>query len=420
MNIKFNKDIKKEEKNYKESINNIDNNNNIKKTKLKNEIKNEKNETNIISSNEKENIIQYDEKQSEQININDINAKNLKRQNSNLNMGIKSSSLYNVFNVQKSFNCFRNNNANKKINDHKTVRNIFNANNKIIKNNSIKIYSSMIKKEFSDLAKKEKEKEYNFMNKEEDKAKNSNRKEPKKSNSITDANIQLISINNNNIIINHINNNFSASTVPNKILTHKNISKINRKNSEKNNSGKDNILFPDLKIKKNSPKKGASTLKEVNNNFIKDNAQNENKIFSQKLVNSKRQRPFSSRVFKQHINKNISGDLNNNNNNIKKLNNRPLTGLKPNFNNNSNVMNININFYNIDMNRRFLAPEINPLHSNDFDNFKEKSEVIKRGGSKSNINLKEYQNNNEFIFQKLIKAIQDINNDKKLTINDLH
>ena len=91
-----------------------------------------------------------------------------------------------------------------------------------------------------------------------------------------------------------------------------------------------------------------------------------------------------------------------------------MTGFKPTFNNNSNVMNININFYNIDMNRRFLAPEINPLNSNDIENITEKNEVLKRGGSKSNINLKDFQNNNEFIFEKLIKALQDINNDKKL------
>ena len=420
INIKLNKDIKKEEKKYKENITCIENNNNIKIAKIKNEIKKEKNETNIILLDEKENIIKFDENQSEQININENNEnkeKNLKRQNSNLNMGIKSSSLYNVLNVQKSFNCFRNNNASKKSKEQKTVRNIFNANNKIIKNSSIKVYSSMIKKEFLDLSKKEKEKEYDLINnnnKEEDKAKNSYRKEQKKSNAITDTNIQLISINNNNIIINHINNNYTPSTIPNKISAHKNIVKNIKKNSEKKNSGKENILFPDLKVKKNSP------TKDVNNKLNKNNNQNENKIFSQKLANSKRQRPFSSGVFKQHINKNISSNNNNNNINIKRLNNRPLTGFKPTFNNNSNVMNININFYNIDMNRRFLAPEINPLHSNDIENFKEKNEVIKRGGSKSNINLKDYQNNNEFIFQKLIKALQDINNDKKLTINDLH
>ena len=36
------------------------------------------------------------------------------------------------------------------------------------------------------------------------------------------------------------------------------------------------------------------------------------------------------------------------------------------------------------MNRRFLAPEINPLNSNDIENFTEKNEVLKRGGSKNN------------------------------------
>ena len=88
-------------------------------------------------------------------------------------------------------------------------------------------------------------------------------------------------------------------------------------------------------------------------------------------------------------------------------------------------MNININFFNIDMNRRFLAPDVNPLYSNDneynSDNTNNNNDNIK---SKiiygNNINLKDYKNTNEFIFQKLIKAIQDINNQKKLTINDLH
>ena len=87
-------------------------------------------------------------------------------------------------------------------------------------------------------------------------------------------------------------------------------------------------------------------------------------------------------------------------------------------------MNININFFNIDMNRRFLAPEINPLNSNDIEYNKENNndDKIKKNNNiyRSNINLKDYKNTNEFIFQKLIKAIQDINNQKKLTINDLH
>ena len=46
---------------------------------------------------------------------------------------------------------------------------MFNSDNKIIKNNSIRVYSSLIKNEFSDLAKKEKLKEYNELTKEKDK-----------------------------------------------------------------------------------------------------------------------------------------------------------------------------------------------------------------------------------------------------------
>ena len=430
-NIIFNhdKDIIKEEKKEKENITNKENNiNKIVKIKneLKNEMKKERKDTNIISINRENIKMHLDDKNNENININEISDKNIKRKNSNLNMGIKSSSsLYSALNVQKNFNCFRNNNAYKKAKDQKAFRNIFNGNNKIIKNNSIKVYSSMIQKEFSDLTKRENVigKETDIINKKEDKEKIpiENKKEEKKKNFVTDANIQLISINNNNIIINHINdNNLFPNTIPSKIITHTKIPKDFHKNSEQKNETKENILFPDLKLKKTSSTKDTLIHKETNSKLIKNNVNSENKIFSQKFVNPKRQRPFSSSVFKRKVNKNISSDFNTNNNNIKRIN-RPLTGFKPNFNsNNSNVMNININFYNIDMNKRFLAPEINPLHSNEFESLKEKNEIMKRGGSKSNINLKDYQNNNEFIFQKLIKALQDINTDKKLTINDLH
>ena len=336
-----------------------------------------------------------------------------------MDIGLKNSSLFNALNIQKNFNCFRNKNGFRKPKEQSTLRSIFNGNNKIIKNNSIRVYSSVIKNEFSDLAKKEKQKEYNELTKEHDKEKNNKKKEEKKSNAITDTNIQLISINNNNIIINQIKNSrFFPSTIPNKASS---ISRLT-KNSVKNKENKNNILFPDLKLKKNSSTKDTS-FRDINNKITKNNSYNEQKIFSQKLVNQKHRRPYSSGKFIQSTNRNISNELNknnNSNNNPKKINSgRPLTGFKPTFNNNSNVMNININFYNIDMNRRFLAPEINPLNSNDIENLKDKSEILKRGGSKSNINLKDFQNNNEFIFQKLIKALQDINTEKKLTINDL-
>ena len=428
-NIKTEDNIKKEKK-----INNFINDNNIIRSKeikleekkednikikeifnkkIKNEIKKDKNNPIIISSN-----IKSEEKTNLEIDMNDKNA-NFKRQNSNLDIGLKNSSLFNALNIQKNFNCFRNKNGFRKPKEQSTLRSIFNGNNKIIKNNSIRVYSSVIKNEFSDLAKKEKQKEYNELTKEHDKEKNNKKKEEKKSNAITDTNIQLISINNNNIIINQIKNSrFFPSTIPNKASS---ISRLT-KNSVKNKENKNNILFPDLKLKKNSSTKDTS-LRDINNNITKNNSYNEQKIFSQKLVNQKHRRPYSSGKFIQSTNRNISNELNknnNSNNNPKKINSgRPLTGFKPTFNNNSNVMNININFYNIDMNRRFLAPEINPLNSNDIENLKDKSEILKRGGSKSNINLKDFQNNNEFIFQKLIKALQDINTEKKLTINDL-
>ena len=77
------------------------------------------------------------------------------------------------------------------------------------------------------------------------------------------------------------------------------------------------------------------------------------------------------------------------------------------------------------MNRRFLSPEINPLNSidNEFnrENPRQNSEMKKNSKIYGNsFNLKDYKNTNEFIFQKLIKTIQDINNEKKLIIKDLH
>ena len=118
----------------------------------------------------------------------------------------------------------------------------------------------------------------------------------------------------------------------------------------------------------------------------------------------------------------------NKNSNDKKMNFRPMTGIKPQINN--NVMNININFYNIDMNKRFLIPEINPYYSsnengngNNMEQFTEE-DILQTRKCKENIinnmDLQSYKNSNEFLFEKIIKAIKDINgNNKRLTINDL-
>jgi len=115
----------------------------LEEDKSNNEINNKKeNISSTINTENKINIInniKTDEKNDSEIN--NILEKNIPRQNSNLNIGIKSSSsLYKALNVQKSFNFFRNNNIYKSSKDQKTFRNLFNANNKIIKNNSIKVY----------------------------------------------------------------------------------------------------------------------------------------------------------------------------------------------------------------------------------------------------------------------------------------
>ena len=102
-----------------------------------------------------------------------------------------------------------------------------------------------------------------------------------------------------------------------------------------------------------------------------------------------------------------------------------MTGFHPQINN--NVMNININFYNIDMNKRFLIPEMNPYNQDDINKKNVIEEILmetKKFKSNANIlsdfDLDKYKNSNEFLFQKIIKSIKEINgNNKRLTINDL-
>ena len=457
-------------------INNIANNNNEQNNKNNNYInieeknnmnkKENKKDNNLLNNNlndiiikEKKgaNSIEYNTKKNnnkfgfENNNNNDNNNKieenvineekrTFKKPNNNL--GEKSGSLFNVLNAQKCFNFFRNNFAYKKAKDNKTSKNIIYSSNKIInnnnKNNSIKVYSTAFKKELLEFQQNDK-KAQKFSEEEKISLKTHKKEEKEKKPFSTDSNIQLISINNNNIIINnnYITNNSNNNDKNNnkiEININTNQEKKHIEQIESKVLEKENILFPDLRRNKmTSLKEDSHTVNEdininkKNNNFIN------NKIYPQKaneiLMKPKKSRPFSSGPFKPYSNRNIASTFNKNlinkefnlNNNIhKKINSgRPSTGFKPNFNN--NVMNININFFNIDMNRRFLAPEINPLSSNDNENNRENNEKkrsIKIHGS--NINLKDYKNTNEFIFQKLIKAIQDINNEKKLTINDLH
>ena len=89
---------------------------------------------------------------------------------------------------------------------------------------------------------------------------------------------------------------------------------------------------------------------------------------------------------------------------------RPMTGFHPQINN--NVMNININFYNIDMNKRFLIPGMNPYiqenEIDDNDSLVESKKFNNNTNIISDIDLDKYKNSNEFLFQKIIKSIQEI------------
>ena len=379
-------------------------------------------DSNINSNDNNNNIIEDD--------IINEDKKNLKIKQNN-NLGEKCTSLYNVLNIQKGFNFFRNNLNYKKPKDRLfSKHNIIYSNNKIInnnnKNNSIKVYSSAFKKELMEFQNEKKLPKFS----EEEKITILSQKKDEKKPFSTDSNIQFISINNNNISsnnnsntnntnTNHSNNTNNINSIKSKEIITKNNQDKKQTKKEKEpqtsriSAEKNNILFPNLKI---------------NNHMVKENSLiNDNKRISQF---QEKKRPFSSGgKFKPHTNRNIGSSFNKNfvnkdlslNNGLhKKLNSgRPSTGFKPNFKN--NVMNININFFNIDMNRRFLAPEINPLNLYESENNKDtkKDFMRKKNNYGSNINLRDYQDTNEFIFQKLIKAIQDINNQKKLTINDL-
>ena len=441
-----NKENKKEINTNNNNNNNKNNANSAINATNRNEInlKEKKGGSNSLDQNmNKNNKFTLDSNINSNDNDNNINMiedgaineekKNLKIKQNN-NLGEKCTSLYNVLNIQKGFNFFRTNLHYKKPKDRIfSKHNIIYSNNKIInnnnKNNSIKVYSSAFKKELMEF---QNDKKLSKFSEEEKITIPSQKKEEKKPFS-TDTNIQFISINNNNISsnnnsntnntnTNHSNNTNNTNSIKSKeIITKNNQDKRQAKKEKEPQTSrvsgeKNNILFPNLK---------------VNNLIAKENSIiNDNKRIS---LNQEKKRPFSSGgKFKPHSNRNIVSSFNKNfinkelslNNGIhKKMNSgRPSTGFKPNFKN--NVMNININFFNIDMNRRFLAPEINPLNLNDIENNKDpqvkKDFTMKKNNNYgSNINLRDYQDTNEFIFQKLIKAIQDINNQKKLTINDL-
>ena len=281
---------------------------------------------------------------------------------------------------------------------------------------------------------------------------NSNRQEKKEKKEQTNINVINNEIKNINIInINQISpiSYPINSRGPKKEDKNKknNNNLIIRLNTDDNQfSTQNDIKFPELKKKSNN---NNINLDLVNNNINIHNNSNI-KYKSKRLTSAKPLplRPLTSKINKILPIKNKIDILNNNYTNIisnkqniisdtdrnysenkyKKNTFRPMTGFHPQINN--NVMNININFYNIDMNKRFLIPEINP-YKQDKDNKNIKNETednlletIKfKNNNKNNItdiDLDKYKNSNEFLFQKIIKSIQEIQgNDKRLTIKDL-
>ena len=280
---------------------------------------------------------------------------------------------------------------------------------------------------------------------------NSDRYEKKKEKEIN-KNINVINneIKNINIInINQINPNPQNSEEKNNQNKNEknNNNYLLRLNTDNNQfSSQNKIKFPELNQKSNNNIK-VDLINNSNNNPNNLNIKTKNKrLPSAKPIPL---RPLTSKVnklipFKNRIdilnnnyaniirnNENLNSDTKRNyteNKNKNKKNiNRPMTGFHPQINN--NVMNININFYNIDMNKRFLIPEINPLKqennnikNENKDNLMDtlKFKNVSRNNNINELDLDKYKNSNEFIFQKIIKSIQEIQgNDKRLTIKDL-
>ena len=280
---------------------------------------------------------------------------------------------------------------------------------------------------------------------------NSDRYEKKREKEIN-KNINVINneIKNINIInINQINPNPQNSEEKNNQNKNEknNNNYLLRLNTDNNQfSSQNKIKFPELNQKSNNNIK-VDLINNSNNNPNNLNIKTKNKrLPSAKPIPL---RPLTSKVnklipFKNRIdilnnnyaniirnNENLNSDTKRNyteNKNKNKKNiNRPMTGFHPQINN--NVMNININFYNIDMNKRFLIPEINPLKqennnikNENKDNLMDtlKFKNVSRNNNINELDLDKYKNSNEFIFQKIIKSIQEIQgNDKRLTIKDL-
>jgi hypothetical protein len=212
-----------------------------------------------------------------------------------------------------------------------------------------------------------------------------------------------------------------TSTSSQPVSSHKNLINHYRNSSL---SPKENITeifkFPDL----TSPK---HTLETIADNKVAYSR----RIFSSKLARQKtptiRTRPLtasSTKIFSSKIKTTKSS--------------RPVTAFDNrrcwNENKGGGIINININLYNVDMNQRFLDPNLNPLKQGNelsmlMNSQRSKDRVNEiqigncvNGFDKTVVNLKEIaenNNNNEFVFNKIIKTIEHTRKgSKKLTIND--
>ena len=354
------------------------------------------------------------------------------------------------FNNQKGFNNFRK--KQKLIYDKNFPGLILSKKNNINNNNkfnqldfqNIKVMSPLFKNNNISKQSLKQFLQHNLIEQNSDRQKKKEKKEQTNINVINNEikNINIININQ----ITPISAPIKSEDIKKEGGNEKNNNKLMmRLNTDDNQaSSKNKTKFPELG-KKSSNKN--INLELVNNNIIIPNNSNI-KYKGRRLTSAKPipLRPLTSKINKILPIKNKIDLLNNNYTNIishkqninsdtnrnyseskyKKNTFRPMTGFHPQINN--NVMNININFYNIDMNKRFLIPEINP-YKQDKDDKNSKNETednlletikLNNNNNITDIDLDKYKNSNEFLFQKIIKSIQEIQgNDKRLTIKDL-
>ena len=452
---------KKTDSNIKEKENsNKDipiNNNNIKHNKKEIKQKNKSEDKNKIIGRNKENS----ENSLAFINNNNINlisyndTKNTKRE---IEIFEKDNSIkkkiydlsFNIpsFNNQKGFNNFRKK-QNKKTNfnfEKNSIGLILSNKLENLNSNNLKMISPFYKDNIN--MSKQSLKQYlqqNFI--EKNKIIKNQTKEEFNNNKSTNNEVK-------NINIININSNINEPKTDDK-KDEKNNNPFYRLNTDNNQYLSINkIKFPEVNNKFKTNNQNENKI-EINNNNDKNtnnnNIMNFNKPKNKRLTSAKPLplRPLTSKMTKNVLSFNKKLHFNNNtfNNNINLINTkaisnqetnrnntenkskktyRPMTGFHPQINN--NVMNININFYNIDMNKRFLIPEMNPYNNQDEITKKKGIEELlmetKKFKSNTNIltdfDLDKYKNSNEFLFQKIIKSIKEINgNNKRLTIKDL-